>query len=1040
MKTKEESNDRSRRRRRLRDEPDAAAAPPRCDRAPVGTATPRPRRRRRRLRTEPASRCFLLLLLATAGVRRTHASSALLPAASDRPPRDTSDDIFTLSPQTLARMVRFEAWREQLFLGTVEPVIRLLVGPLVDEETLARQRERRRLVAARGRTGASAWLPWRSGRTADADGASRRRLDLLPGYLTSKPSRDTSMSFATLAMLFSLLSCLLLVFLSCFYHNQKTSPLFISPRRHRLPKLVPPPLPVDGPFRWMSVIVLMSDEEIINRVGYDALIFLRFHRLALRCIIKMGLFSFLIILPLNFTGGESRGNSNVKEYMGKLFFTDFMKFTMANVSIRSPRLWVHCVAAYLLTGIVIRELLVEYNAFNNIRHRYLLSRESHLRTVLVTNIPRHMRAPSKITNYFRHVYPEAVKSVTVCQNLIRLEALVNKRKHVISKIEQELLQLCRTEKRKLVGLNILEKAAQIFCTTFLCQKFNCIDSAQERLAAAYEQLEEFNISIRSEMVRRRRVMRQLDRMEAGPGSSDIDYILANSFIGEHKPWGRPGENVTCHAAALPPSTGAPRNPDGTLAVPRPSFFEGTGAGGAAGNAAAAAIADLGDELSEVGGTASTAVEYAGGAYRRTGPDGAVGPVVVEIPTSALQKYSRMVRGKVVSSFVEDPRSAAARETLEKHTNEVCDKAFIVMRTFTASTIAIQSMHSSKPGAMQVQTAPEPRDILWENIYVSKGAKRTRRYLADIFVHMLIFFYVVPVALVSMVLSEQALVSFSPRLRQLDQASAFFASSIAMVQPLSLVAIQQILPPLFIQVFKAEGILSFSEVQMKVFSRYFLFQVINVFLVTAIAGSIFDTMAVIISRPELALEYLGGSLPKMASFFITYVTLKTFLGLGVELVRIMSLLQGSVRSLLCPYATLRQKRSVLLGMRAIDDPGWFPFHKILAQDMLVIVICVVFAVVAPLVLIPCALFCLFSRLLWTHHHLYVYESVFETGGMFWPKIFRRFVFGLIISQATIAGQLIVKNAKHEAYAVIALMGLTYGFLRSTRARYDDTCST
>ena len=136
--------------------------------------------------------------------------------------------------------------------------------------------------------------------------------------------------------------------------------------------------------------------------------------------------------------------------------------------------------------------------------------------------------------------------------------------------------------------------------------------------------------------------------------------------------------------------------------------------------------------------------------------------------------------------------------------------------------------------------------------------------------------------------------------------------------------------------------------------------------------------------------------------------------GLELVRTMALVQATLRYLLYPNATLRTQRTVLMGMRAIDDPGWFPFHKILAQDMLVVVLSVVFAVVAPLVLFPCALFCLFSRIMWTHHHLYVYESVFETGGQFFPKIFRRFVFGLIIAQMTITGQFILKEARHEAY--------------------------
>ena len=181
-------------------------------------------------------------------------------------------------------------------------------------------------------------------------------------------------------------------------------------------------------------------------------------------------------------------------------------------------------------------------------------------------------------------------------------------------------------------------------------------------------------------------------------------------------------------------------------------------------------------------------------------------------------------------------------------------------------------------------------------------------------------------------SESALVSSSPRLAQLDQAAAIFSSAIAMVQPLCIVALQQLLPPLFVVISKLEGLVSFSEVQMRCFSRYFLFQVLNVFLVTTIAGSIFDTIAIIVETPEAAFEMLGNSLPRMSSFFITFVTIKAFFALGVELVRTMSLVQASLRYLFVPNPTLRRARSVIAGMRAIDDPGWFPFHKILAQDM------------------------------------------------------------------------------------------------------------
>jgi hypothetical protein len=940
---------------------------------------------------------------------------------------EASASAVATAPQWMHDLMDF---RQRLFLQTVEPIIVTLVGPVVDS-TVQYEDDVPRLLC--------------DGCVDHVD-QSHRRLGFLPSYVSNvKAFKETSMSFATLIVLFVTLSCVFLIFLSCFYHNQKTSPLFISPRRHRLPKLVPPPLPVDGYFSWVKVCFFLSDEEIINRIGYDSLIFLRFHRLALRCIVKMSIFSFFVLLPLNFTGGGHANAQDLKEYVGSLFFTDFLRFTMANVQSGSPRLWVYCFAAYLLTGIVVRELLVEYETFNAIRHRYLLSREPHLRTVLVTNIPRHLRSASKITNYFRHVYPQAVKAVFMCQNLIPLEKMVVGRTAILSRIEKELLLLCRFEKRKLYEQSWMSK----FCSVpARLQDCGVIEGRQERLASLYAQLEELNTEIEREQQRRRRVMKMLDRMEAGEGRKEIDYVLASPFItddpAQRRVLGLP--HVRSGSEYKPPAMGGQES---TLpeTIPEGNEREETEPHQAGNNTSTST------RTSQLRSRSPAAVEPSRNDESPRGDFSAKfsadkqqkeknKPVKsIANAKAAIRSYSQFNQdvsflGRPIRT-VDDFKS---ERHIEDHINEVTDKAFVVMRTFTAATIAIQSMHSSKPGAMQVATAPEPRDILWGNIYMSKGAHRTRSYIGEFLVLLLITFYVVPVAMVSLLVSESALISSSPRLAQLDQASAFFSAAIALVQPLCIVGLQQLLPPLFILIGKAEGLTSFSEVQMRAFSRYFLFQVVNVFLVTTIAGSIFDTVAIIIENPESAFEMLGNSLPRMSSFFITFITIKTFLALGFELVRSMALLQATVRYFAFPNSTLRMQRTVIMGMRSIDDPGWFPFHKILAQDMLVVVVSVVFAVVAPLVLLPCALFCLFSRIMWTHHHLYVYESVFESGGQFWPKIFRRFVFGLIIAQMTITGQFILKEARHEAYATIALMFMTYFFLRSTRARYDPASFT
>ena len=756
----------------------------------------------------------------------------------------------------------------------------------------------------------------------------------------------------------------------------------------------------------------------------------------------MSVFSFMVLLPLNYTGSDRSNAQDLKGYVGSLLFTDFLRFTMANVAGGSPRLWVHCFAAYLLTAIVVRELLVEYETFNSIRHCYLLSREPHLRTVLVTNIPRHLRSAAKINTYFRHVYPDAVKNVVICQNVLHLESLITERTALLSRIEKELLLLCRKEKAKLFERSPFS-TARAFRLFGKLEDIGLVNGSQERLTQLYTKLEDMNSAIEQEQKRRRRVMKKLDHMEAGEGRKEIDYILASPFVSADDPnqrrvlglQNKNGERMESVGGYKPPNaqshTVTPRQTRMGTIVETDMDQEGfSPASDATSNQLRARSPQPSDPEQVAVGTTT-------GSY----DDVARKPKPLVKAKSAIRRYSRLARD--VSFFGRPIRSTMVMESeghLEDHVNEVTDKAFVVMRTFTAATIAIQSMHSSKPGAMQVSTAPEPRDIIWENIHFSKGATRARSILGEFFVILIIVFYTVPVILVSLLVSESALISSSERLKQLDKASALFSSAIAMVQPLCIVTLQQLLPPLFMLISQFEGVVAFSEVQMLTFSRYFLFQVLNVFLVTTIAGSIFDTVASVVEHPETAFEMLGNSLPRMSSFFITFVTIKAFFGLGVELVRTMALIQSAIRVFLIPDPTLRTARSIVAGMRAIDDPGWFPFHKILAQDLLVVVIAVVFAVVAPLVLLPCAAFFIFSRIMWTHHHLYVYESCFESGGQFWPKIFRRFIFGLIIAQMTITGQFIMKEARHEAYATIALMFMTYLFLRRTRARYDPSSKT
>ena len=108
---------------------------------------------------------------------------------------------------------------------------------------------------------------------------------------------------------------------------------------------------------------------------------------------------------------------------------------------------------------------------------------------------------------------------------------------------------------------------------------------------------------------------------------------------------------------------------------------------------------------------------------------------------------------------------------------------------------------------------------------------------------------------------------------------------------------------------------------KAFNRYFLFQVVNVFLVSAIAGSIFDSLTDIADNPSTAFKLLGEALPSMGGYFCNYILVKTFIGLGMEIMRLPAIFMSIGKQLFTSNLTIGEKEFVFGGgLRLMSNPG------------------------------------------------------------------------------------------------------------------------
>lgn len=79
------------------------------------------------------------------------------------------------------------------------------------------------------------------------------------------------------------------------------------------------------------------------------------------------------------------------------------------------------------------------------------------------------------------------------------------------------------------------------------------------------------------------------------------------------------------------------------------------------------------------------------------------------------------------------------------------------------------------------------------------------------------------------------------------------------------------------------------------------------------------------------------------------------------------------------------------------------------------------------------------LVYKHQLLFVYLPIYESGGLFWPKIYRRWIFAMFLSQMTMAGIFLLKYAHAQMYMELVLMGLTLAFKTNMETHYTTSTS-
>ncbi|CAN8239047.1 unnamed protein product [Cochlearia groenlandica] len=200
-------------------------------------------------------------------------------------------------------------------------------------------------------------------------------------------------------------------------------------RRNKVARYIPS-------VRWIWKSWRPSESELMESSGLDAVVFMRMITFSLKVFLFAGIIGVFVLLPVNCFGDQ----------LSEIDYADWSAnsldlFSVANLKIRSPWLWVHFGAIYLVTAYVCCLLYFEfrYIGLKRIEHFHSSKPQPHQFTILVRNIPASdgNSVSDTVDKFFRENHSSTYLSHVVIHRTSKLRSIVDNAKKLYKKVKSK---------------------------------------------------------------------------------------------------------------------------------------------------------------------------------------------------------------------------------------------------------------------------------------------------------------------------------------------------------------------------------------------------------------------------------------------------------------------------------------------------------------------------------------------------------------------------------------------------------------------------
>ncbi|KAJ5590779.1 hypothetical protein N7450_004751 [Penicillium hetheringtonii] len=245
-----------------------------------------------------------------------------------------------------------------------------------------------------------------------------------------RTSLTTSALWASLGTSIGL-SLLLALLFSLF--RPRHSLVYAPKVKHADSKHAPPPIG-KGFFSWVKPVIRTREPQLIETIGLDAALFLRFTKMCRNILIIMSIIGCLVMIPVNVTQSQ--------DFQSKSDMSALNDMTPLHV-LKANAMWSQVACAWVFDIIIAFFLWRNYRAVRALRRQYFQSsdyqRSLHARTLMITDIPTPDRSDEGILRITDEVNPTAaLPRAAIGRSVRNLPAIIKEHEEHVRRLESVL--------------------------------------------------------------------------------------------------------------------------------------------------------------------------------------------------------------------------------------------------------------------------------------------------------------------------------------------------------------------------------------------------------------------------------------------------------------------------------------------------------------------------------------------------------------------------------------------------------------------------